>query len=61
MNNRFEDFREFVNNKIKDYTEKEKEEYFNTKEDSALSQYNIDYLNFYKRDKITELGESKFF
>lgn len=55
-------FNNFVDNKIKDYTEEQKKEYFETKENSALSLYNIDYLNFEGgRKPISEKLESKFF
>lgn len=53
-------FREYVKDKIKSYTKEEYEDYFKPSGNSALSQYQIDYLDFYKRDSIVELGKSKF-
>lgn len=57
-------FREYVKDKIKSYTKEEYDNYFKPSDDSVLSQYQIDYLEFYIRDsdlKITiDLGKSKF-
>lgn len=55
------DFNDFVDNKIKNYTEEEKKDYFEASKGSVLSQYNVDYLNF--RDGVDNRnvkGESIF-